>query len=114
MPRHVAVIMDGNARWAKQRGLNGSAGHEAGVKALRQMVELCGKWVVRGMVVSGFGWFMGGQGGRVVRGLVVVGWVVYWRGWWSVGVGGQGGWVVLGLVAVGCGWWAWWAWWARW
>jgi len=39
VPRHVAVIMDGNGRWAKLRGQRRTAGHRAGVKAVRAMVE---------------------------------------------------------------------------
>lgn len=39
MPRHVAVIMDGNGRWAKQQGLPRSAGHRAGMRAVREVVE---------------------------------------------------------------------------
>ena len=42
LPRHVAVIMDGNGRWAKRRALPRHAGHRAGVKAARKMVETCG------------------------------------------------------------------------
>ena len=42
-PRHVAVIMDGNNRWARARGLRGVAGHRAGVSAVRAAVETCGK-----------------------------------------------------------------------
>ncbi|MEL6568026.1 MAG: isoprenyl transferase [Pseudomonadota bacterium] len=38
-PRHVAIIMDGNGRWAKARGLPRGAGHERGVEALRRTVE---------------------------------------------------------------------------
>jgi undecaprenyl diphosphate synthase len=38
-PKHVAVIMDGNNRWAKERGLPGVAGHKAGVDAVRAVVE---------------------------------------------------------------------------
>ena len=40
-PRHVAVIMDGNGRWAEQRSLPRAAGHEAGAKAVRATVEAC-------------------------------------------------------------------------
>ncbi|MGH8246357.1 MAG: polyprenyl diphosphate synthase [Gammaproteobacteria bacterium] len=40
-PRHVAVIMDGNGRWATEKGLPRAAGHKAGVKALRAVVEHC-------------------------------------------------------------------------
>ena len=39
IPNHVAVVMDGNGRWAKQRGLPRTAGHEAGEAALFDLVE---------------------------------------------------------------------------
>ena len=39
LPRHVAIIMDGNGRWAQQRGLPRQAGHRAGVKSARRLVE---------------------------------------------------------------------------
>jgi undecaprenyl diphosphate synthase len=48
MPRHVAVIMDGNGRWAEQRGLERSAGHRAGVESVRA--------VVRAAEELGIGW----------------------------------------------------------
>ncbi|MFN2593412.1 MAG: undecaprenyl diphosphate synthase family protein, partial [Actinomycetota bacterium] len=38
VPRHVAIIMDGNGRWAEQRGLERSKGHEAGEQALWDVV----------------------------------------------------------------------------
>lgn len=41
-PRHIAIIMDGNGRWAKARGLPRSAGHRAGVEALRETVRAAG------------------------------------------------------------------------
>lgn len=41
LPRHVAIIMDGNGRWAKKRFLPRTAGHQAGVKAVRNAVEYC-------------------------------------------------------------------------
>jgi undecaprenyl diphosphate synthase len=41
LPRHVAVIMDGNGRWAKARGLPRLAGHRAGTEALRRLIEGC-------------------------------------------------------------------------
>ena len=41
LPRHVAVIMDGNGRWAKQRGLQRVEGHSAGIKSVRATVETC-------------------------------------------------------------------------
>lgn len=39
VPRHVAIIMDGNGRWARERGLERSAGHQAGARAVRASVE---------------------------------------------------------------------------
>ena len=41
LPRHVAIIMDGNGRWAKSRKLPRVAGHREGVKAVRRVVEAC-------------------------------------------------------------------------
>lgn len=41
LPRHIAIIMDGNGRWAKQRFLPRPAGHRAGVKSVRKTVEYC-------------------------------------------------------------------------
>jgi undecaprenyl diphosphate synthase len=42
IPRHVAIIMDGNGRWAKERGLSRIKGHEKGADAVRACVEGCG------------------------------------------------------------------------
>jgi undecaprenyl diphosphate synthase len=42
LPRHIAVIMDGNGRWAKQRGLPRLLGHREGVKSLHEVVRVCG------------------------------------------------------------------------
>lgn len=39
LPQHIAVIMDGNGRWAKQRGKLRTFGHTSGVKAVRETVE---------------------------------------------------------------------------
>ena len=39
LPSHIAIIMDGNGRWAKQRGLPRTAGHRAGVEALRETIK---------------------------------------------------------------------------
>ena len=43
MPRHVAIIMDGNGRWAQERGLNRVYGHKQGVEAVKKVVEASGK-----------------------------------------------------------------------
>lgn len=41
LPRHVAIIMDGNGRWAKLKGLLRYKGHESGSKAVKEVVEGC-------------------------------------------------------------------------
>ena len=43
LPRHIAIIMDGNGRWAKNRKLPRIAGHKAGVETVRNIVEVCAK-----------------------------------------------------------------------
>ena len=43
VPRHIAIIMDGNGRWAKSRGWDRTAGHRAGVDAVRRIVRACGE-----------------------------------------------------------------------
>ena len=43
LPRHIAVIMDGNGRWARQRGLPRIEGHRAGVTAVREAITQCGR-----------------------------------------------------------------------
>jgi len=41
IPKHIAIIMDGNGRWAKQKGLPRAAGHRQGIKTVREIVEAC-------------------------------------------------------------------------
>ncbi|MFT6243181.1 MAG: undecaprenyl diphosphate synthase, partial [Akkermansiaceae bacterium] len=41
IPRHIAVIMDGNGRWAEARGLPRKAGHRAGAESVREAVDAC-------------------------------------------------------------------------
>ncbi|MBC6980759.1 polyprenyl diphosphate synthase [Caulobacter sp. 17J80-11] len=53
-PRHVAVIMDGNGRWAKARGLPRTLGHRAGVNALKRTVEAAPKLGIECLTVFGF------------------------------------------------------------
>jgi undecaprenyl diphosphate synthase len=43
LPQHVAIIMDGNGRWAQQRHLPRIAGHQAGAKAVKEVVRTCGE-----------------------------------------------------------------------
>lgn len=54
MPRHVAVVMDGNARWARARGLPSAAGHEAGRRALQETVRLSRAWGIRALTAFAF------------------------------------------------------------
>lgn len=54
VPRHVAIIMDGNGRWAKRRGLPRPAGHRAGVRALREVVSACGELGIQYLTLYAF------------------------------------------------------------
>lgn len=54
LPRHVAVIMDGNNRWAKHRQLPGNEGHRAGEQALRDVVEVAAKAGIEVLTVFAF------------------------------------------------------------
>jgi len=54
VPRHIAIIMDGNGRWAKKRGLPRSAGHRAGAKVLEQITRDAGHLGVRYLTVYAF------------------------------------------------------------
>ena len=47
MPGHVAIIMDGNGRWAEKRSLPRSAGHAAGTEALREIIRASDEWGIR-------------------------------------------------------------------
>lgn len=54
LPRHIAIIMDGNGRWAKKRHLPRIAGHRAGVEAVRRVVEACAKRGVAALTLFAF------------------------------------------------------------
>ncbi|GAB1579413.1 polyprenyl diphosphate synthase [Bordetella petrii] len=54
IPEHVAIIMDGNGRWATQRHLPRTAGHAKGVQAVRRVVEACGRRGVRYLTLFAF------------------------------------------------------------
>ncbi len=54
MPHHVAVIMDGNGRWAEQRGLPRKAGHRRGVESVRSAVERCAELGVGHLTLFAF------------------------------------------------------------
>jgi undecaprenyl diphosphate synthase len=54
LPRHVAVIMDGNGRWATQRGLPRFAGHRQGAKILKELLRCCKDWGIEILTAYAF------------------------------------------------------------
>jgi undecaprenyl diphosphate synthase len=54
LPQHIAVIMDGNGRWAQQQGKNRLRGHEAGAKAVRNTVEAAAKLGIKHLTLYAF------------------------------------------------------------
>jgi undecaprenyl diphosphate synthase len=54
VPQHVAIIMDGNGRWAKRRALPRPTGHQAGIKPVRATVEYCAEHGVRALTLFAF------------------------------------------------------------
>jgi undecaprenyl diphosphate synthase len=54
IPKHIGIIMDGNGRWAKKRGLPRSLGHKAGVEAIREIVKECSKLGVKYLTIYAF------------------------------------------------------------
>jgi undecaprenyl diphosphate synthase len=53
-PRHIAIIMDGNGRWAQRRFMPRAVGHQAGVKAVRKIVEYCANHKVEVLTLFAF------------------------------------------------------------
>jgi undecaprenyl diphosphate synthase len=54
LPRHVAVIMDGNGRWAKRRGLPRIMGHRQGVDVLKKLLRRCQNWGIEALTAYAF------------------------------------------------------------
>ena len=54
IPNHIAIIMDGNGRWANARGLPRAEGHRAGAEAVREAVETCGQLGVNYLTLYAF------------------------------------------------------------
>lgn len=54
IPKHIGIIMDGNGRWAKKRGLPRSAGHKAGADTLKKIVEYCDSIGVQALTAYAF------------------------------------------------------------
>lgn len=54
IPSHIAIIMDGNRRWARERGINTSDGHKAGAETLEKIVRYCNKIGIKFLTVYAF------------------------------------------------------------
>jgi undecaprenyl diphosphate synthase len=54
LPQHVAVIMDGNGRWATRRGLPRIAGHRQGAKTLKELLQCCKDWGIKALTAYAF------------------------------------------------------------
>jgi len=54
LPKHIAIIMDGNGRWADRRSLPRVAGHKAGIDSVHEVVELCGELDIRVLTLYAF------------------------------------------------------------
>lgn len=54
MPKHIAIIMDGNGRWAKKKGLPRTIGHRAGVTAIKEIVKTCSSFGIEYLTLYAF------------------------------------------------------------
>ena len=54
LPQHIAVVMDGNGRWARERNEPRLSGHRAGARSVRLMVEQCRRWGIRHLTLFSF------------------------------------------------------------
>ena len=72
VPYHLAIIMDGNGRWAKARGLPRLAGHRAGTENLRRILRACVKHGVKILTLYAFSTENWGRPAEEVRGLMTI------------------------------------------
>ncbi len=72
VPQHIAVIMDGNGRWARQRGLPRLAGHRAGTENLREVISACVEFGVKIMTIYAFSTENWGRPQSEVNGLMAI------------------------------------------
>jgi len=70
VPSHLAIIMDGNGRWARQRGLPRLAGHRAGTENIRPVLEACVEYGVKMLTIWAFSTENWGRPEAEVRGLL--------------------------------------------
>lgn len=72
VPTHVAIIMDGNGRWARRRGLPRQAGHRAGAENLRRIVRACVEFDIKVLTIYAFSTENWGRPESEVRGLMKI------------------------------------------
>lgn len=70
VPYHLAIIMDGNGRWAKARGMPRLAGHKAGVENLRRVLRACSEFGIKILTIYAFSTENWGRPESEVRGLM--------------------------------------------
>lgn len=70
VPRHIAIIMDGNGRWARERGLPRMEGHRAGVNAVRKAIEGCLDFKIKYLTIFAFSTENWERPRKEVRGLM--------------------------------------------
>ena len=54
LPKHIAIIMDGNGRWAKERSLPRFAGHREGINSVREITRICGEIGIKTLTLYTF------------------------------------------------------------
>jgi undecaprenyl diphosphate synthase len=72
IPEHVAIIMDGNGRWARARGLPRLAGHRAGTENLRRVIRACVEFGIKYLTIYAFSTENWGRPQEEVRGLMSI------------------------------------------
>lgn len=72
IPQHVAIIMDGNGRWARKRGLPRHAGHRAGAENLRRIINACVEFNIKILTIYAFSTENWGRPEREVRALMKI------------------------------------------
>jgi undecaprenyl diphosphate synthase len=72
VPEHIAIIMDGNGRWAKSRGLPRLAGHRAGTENLRNILEGCGELGIKYLTLYAFSTENWGRPQKEVMGIIAL------------------------------------------
>ena len=72
IPQHVAIIMDGNGRWARKRGLPRHAGHRAGAENLRRIINACVEFDIKILTIYAFSTENWGRPEREVRALMKI------------------------------------------